>query len=232
MKQMKIEGITDVFFDLDHTLWDFDKNSELAFKKILKLNDIDVDINNFLHHYVSINLKYWKLYREEKIEKKALRFGRLNDAFSAIGYQVKEAVIYKLADDYIRYLTTFNHLFENTFEILDYLNLNYNLHIITNGFDEIQYKKLTLSNIDKYFKTVTNSEMVGVKKPNPKIFNFALESAKSISSQSVMIGDNYEADILGAKNIGMEVVFFDIHNEAINDNIKRINNLIQLKKFL
>nr|WP_303318430.1 YjjG family noncanonical pyrimidine nucleotidase [Flavivirga sp. MEBiC07777] len=229
---MKIEGITDVFFDLDHTLWDFDKNSELAFKKILKLNDIDVDINNFLHHYVSINLKYWKLYREEKIEKKALRFGRLNDAFSAIGYQVKEAVIYKLADDYIRYLTTFNHLFENTFEILDYLNLNYNLHIITNGFDEIQYKKLTLSNIDKYFKTVTNSEMVGVKKPNPKIFNFALESAKSISSQSVMIGDNYEADILGAKNIGMEVVFFDIHNEAINDNIKRINNLIQLKKFL
>ncbi|WP_317129371.1 YjjG family noncanonical pyrimidine nucleotidase [Flavivirga rizhaonensis] len=232
MKQMKIEGITDVFFDLDHTLWDFDKNSALAFKKILKLNNIDVDINNFLHHYVSINLKYWKLYREEKIEKKALRFGRLNDAFSAIGYQVKEAVIYKLADDYIRYLTTFNHLFENTFEILDYLNLNYNLHIITNGFDEIQYKKLTLSNIDKYFKTVTNSEMVGVKKPNPKIFNFALESAKSNSSQSVMIGDNYEADILGAKNIGMEVVFFDIHNEIVNGNIKRIDNLIQLKKFL
>ncbi|TGV02100.1 noncanonical pyrimidine nucleotidase, YjjG family [Flavivirga rizhaonensis] len=229
---MKIEGITDVFFDLDHTLWDFDKNSALAFKKILKLNNIDVDINNFLHHYVSINLKYWKLYREEKIEKKALRFGRLNDAFSAIGYQVKEAVIYKLADDYIRYLTTFNHLFENTFEILDYLNLNYNLHIITNGFDEIQYKKLTLSNIDKYFKTVTNSEMVGVKKPNPKIFNFALESAKSNSSQSVMIGDNYEADILGAKNIGMEVVFFDIHNEIVNGNIKRIDNLIQLKKFL
>ncbi|MDO5978029.1 YjjG family noncanonical pyrimidine nucleotidase [Flavivirga spongiicola] len=229
---MKIEGITDVFFDLDHTLWDFDKNSALAFNKILELNHIDIDVNDFLYHYVPINLKYWKLYREEKIEKKALRFGRLNDAFSAIGYQVEEVVINKLSDDYITHLTRFNYLFENTFEILDYLDLNYNLHIITNGFDEVQHKKLAQSNINKYFKTVTNSEMVGVKKPNPKIFNFALQSANSVNSQSVMIGDSYEADIIGAKNIGMEVVFFDIHNTVIDDDIKRIDNLIQLKKYL
>ncbi len=229
---MKIEGITDVFFDLDHTLWDFDKNSALTFDKILKLNNIRIDINDFLHHYVPINLEYWKLYREAKIEKKALRFGRLNDAFSAIGYQVEETMINKLSDDYITHLTTFNYLFENTFEILDYLNLNYNLHIITNGFDEVQHKKLTGSNINKYFKTVTNSEMAGVKKPNPEIFNFALNIAKSNSSQSVMIGDSYEADILGAKNIGMEVVFFDVHNTIIDGNIKQINNLIQLKEYL
>lgn len=229
---MKIKGITDVFFDLDHTLWDFDRNSALAFDKILKLNHIDVDIDDFLYHYVPINLKYWKLYREEKIEKNALRFGRLNDAFSAINYRVEEAVIYKLSDDYITHLTGFNYLFENTFEILNYLNGHYNLHIITNGFDEVQHRKLTQSNLNKYFKTVTNSEMVGVKKPNPKIFNFALQLANSISKQSVMIGDNYEADILGAKSIGMEVVFFDIHNTVIDDDIKRINNLIQLKNYL
>ncbi|GAA3616474.1 YjjG family noncanonical pyrimidine nucleotidase [Flavivirga amylovorans] len=232
MKQTKLEGITDVFFDLDHTLWDFDKNSALTFEKILTLNDINVDINNFLGYYVPINLKYWKLYREEKIDKKTLRFGRLYEAFSAIGYQIEEAVIYKLSDDYITYLSTFNYLFENTFEILDYLNLNYNLHIITNGFDEVQHKKLTRSNIHKYFKTVTNSEMVGVKKPNPKIFNFALQLANSNSAQSVMIGDSYEADILGAKNIGMEVVLFDINNTAVNNDINRINNLIQLKEYL
>ncbi len=232
MKQMRIEGITDVFFDLDHTLWDFDKNSALAFDRILKLNKIAVDVNDFLYHYVPINLKYWKLYREEKIEKQALRLGRLNEAFSAIGYQIEESMVDKLSDDYITHLTAFNYLFENTFEILDYLNINYNLHIITNGFDEVQHKKLIQSNINKYFKTVTNSEMVGVKKPNPKIFNFALNLANSSSSQSVMIGDSYEADILGAKNIGMEVIFFDINDTIIDNDIKRINNLIQLKKYL
>ncbi|AUP80329.1 YjjG family noncanonical pyrimidine nucleotidase [Flavivirga eckloniae] len=229
---MKIEGITDVFFDLDHTLWDFDKNSALAFDRILKLNNINVDIDDFLHHYVPINLKYWKLYREEKIEKNDLRYGRLNDAFMAIGYEIEEAIINKLSDDYIDHLPMFNYLFENTFEILDYLNDNYSLHIITNGFDEVQHKKLTKSNISGYFKTVTNSEMVGVKKPNPKIFKHALQLAESTSEQSVMIGDSYEADILGAKNIGMEVVFFDVHNTTIDDGIKKINNLIQLKKYL
>ncbi|GAA3636919.1 YjjG family noncanonical pyrimidine nucleotidase [Flavivirga jejuensis] len=229
---MKLKGITDVFFDLDHTLWDFDKNSALTFGRILKLNNIDVDINDFLYHYRSINQKYWKLYREEKIGKEALRFGRLNDAFLAIGYQVEETMIYKLSDDYIMHLTAFNYLFENTFEILDYLYLNYNLHIITNGFDKVQHKKLTKSKINKYFKTVTNSEMTGVKKPNPKIFNFALQLANSSSSKSIMIGDSYEADILGAKNIGMDVVFFDIHNTVIDDDIKKISNLIQLKKYL
>ncbi len=229
---MKIEGITDVFFDLDHTLWDFDKNSALTFNKILKLNHINIDVHEFLYHYMPINLKYWKLFREEKIEKSVLRFKRLDDAFRAVGYRVEDAMINKLSEDYITHLTTFNHLFENTFEILDYLNLKYNLHIITNGFDEVQAKKMEKSNIEKYFKTITNSDMVGVKKPNPKIFNFALQRANVTSSQSIMIGDSYEADILGAKDVGMEVVFFDVNGTTIDEDIKQINNLIQLKEYL
>ena len=168
---MKINGITDVFFDLDHTLWDFDKNSALTFGKIFDLNSIKVDLDTFLFFYEPINLKYWKLYREEKIEKKALRFGRLNDAFLAMDHQIQEDQIVKLSEDYITYLSTFNYLFENTFEVLDYLYQHYNLHIITNGFEEVQHKKLTRSKIIHYFDTITNSEMVGVKKPNPKIFN-------------------------------------------------------------
>jgi putative hydrolase of the HAD superfamily len=229
---MKIKGIKDVFFDLDHTLWDFDKNSALTFEKIFNINNININTIDFLTHYAPINLKYWKLYREEKINKNRLRFDRLNDTFLAINLKLEEDLIYKLSEDYITHLTSFNHLFENTLEILDYLNLNYNLHIITNGFDEIQHKKLTKSNINQYFKTVTNSEMVGVKKPNPKIFNFALELANTKVHQSIMIGDSYEADILGAKSIGMDVVFFDVNNMTLDTNIKQIDNLIQLKKYL
>ena len=229
---MKHNNITDVFFDLDHTLWDFNRNSALAFEKIFKINDVNLNIDDFLLHYEPINFKYWKLYREEKIEKEALRFARLNDTFRAIGFQAEEGLVFRLSEDYITHLTTFNYLFENTFEILDYLSVNYNLNIITKGFDEVQHKKLAKSKINQYFKTVTNSEMVGVKKPNPKIFNFALNLADTNPNQSVMIGDSYEADIIGAQKIGMDVVFFDVNNMALNTNIKQINNLIQLKKYL
>lgn len=229
---MKINGITDVFFDLDHTLWDFDKNSALTFEKIFKLNNIELELDDFLSHYKPINLKYWKLYREEKIEKEALRFNRLNDAFLAANHKVEDDLILKISDDYIKYLTTFNNVFQDTFHILDYLKLNYNLHIITNGFDEIQHKKLTKSNINHYFKTVTNSEMVGVKKPNPKIFNYALTMANTEIDKSVMIGDSLEADVLGATNIGMQAIFFDVHNTDLDIDIKQVNNLISLKKYL
>ena len=229
---MKIKGITDVFFDLDHTLWDFDKNSGLTFDKIFKLNNINVDLNEFLSHYEPINLKYWKLYREEKIDKTSLRFGRLNDAFLAIEIAVEAEIINQLSEDYITHLSSFNHLFEHTFEILDYLKLNYNLHIITNGFSEVQQKKLENSNISQYFKTVTDSEMVGVKKPNPKVFNHALKFAGTQVNQSIMIGDNYEADVLGAINMGMDAIFFDVNNMLLTDNIKQVDKLIDIKKHL
>ncbi|WP_282123743.1 YjjG family noncanonical pyrimidine nucleotidase [Algibacter mikhailovii] len=229
---MKINNIKDVFFDLDHTLWDFDKNSALTFEKIFSLNNIEVPLQEFVSHYEPINLKYWKLYREGLIEKEDLRFVRLNETFQAINYKIEEHIIYKLSEDYITYLTSFNYLFENTHDILDYLSLNYNLHIITNGFDEVQHKKLTNSNIIKYFKTVTNSEMVGVKKPNPKIFKYALNSAKANISQSIMIGDSYEADILGAKDVGMNVVFFDTRKTKISEDVIQIDALSALKQYL
>lgn len=229
---MRLNNITDVFFDLDHTLWDFDKNSALTFEKIFNLNNIEVDTTKFLSFYEPINLSYWKLYREEKIDKASLRFGRLNEAFLKVNKKVDREIIVKLSEDYITHLSTFNHLFENTIDVLEYLSVKYNLHIITNGFKEVQYKKLASSNIDKYFKTVTNSEQVGVKKPNPKIFNYAIEVAKTKVSQSIMIGDNLEADILGAKDIGMDTIFFNVRNEISHAEIKEIDNLITLKKYL
>jgi putative hydrolase of the HAD superfamily len=229
---MKINNISHVFFDLDHTLWDFDKNSGLTFKKIFKLNSIDTNLSEFLEVYEPINFQYWKLYREDKIEKSKLRFGRLHDAFNELNITVKPSLIYKLSDDYIAHLCTFNHLFDGTIEILEYLKPKYQLHIITNGFKEVQQGKLNNANIDHYFNTVTNSEMVGVKKPNPKIFNHALNLAKAKTNNSIMIGDNLEADINGALDIGLDAICFNYHKEELNGTVKYVDNLVQLKQFL
>ena len=217
--------IKHVFFDLDHTLWDFDKNSGLTFEKIFELNKIEVELAEFLPVYEPINLKYWKLYREEKVTKPALRYGRLREAFDEVGVKVEDDMIHHLSEAYIDHLTTFNHLFDGTFEILDYLKDKYQLHIITNGFEEAQEKKMTTANIKQYFKTITNSEMVGVKKPNPKIFNFALNLAKANPSESIMIGDSLEADIEGAHKIGMDTIHFDYKDSHNNHNYKRITHL-------
>ena len=221
-----------IFFDLDHTLLDFDKNSALTFDKIFKLNNLDIDLNAFLEVYVPINLQYWKLYREEKIDKKSLKFARLNDAFKTLDMEVSTRVIHKLSDDYILHLSTFNHLFPGTIELLEYLQPNYRLHIITNGFKEVQHGKLNQSNIDHFFHTVTNSEMVGVKKPNPKIFNHALQMAKATAEESLMIGDNLEADVMGALNFGMEAICFNYHKEILAADIIGVDHLLELKKYI
>ena len=221
-----------LFFDLDHTLWDFDKNSALTFEKIFKINNLEVELNSFLEVYMPINLAYWKLYREEKIDKTSLRFARLKDAFDALGVKVSTQLIYKLSDDYITHLSTFNHLFDGTITILDYLKPKYTLHIITNGFKEVQHGKLNKSGIAHYFETVTNSEMVGVKKPNSKIFKHALDLAKATAEQSLMIGDNLEVDILGALNFGIDAVCFNYHKENIPNEIESVNQLLELKQYL
>ncbi len=221
-----------LFFDLDHTLWDFDKNSALTFKKIFDINNVEADLDSFLAVYMPINLAYWKLYREEKIDKTNLRFARLKDAFDALNIAICTRLIYKLSDDYITHLSTFNHLFDGTVAILDYLKPKYTLHIITNGFKEVQHGKLNKSGIAHYFETVTNSEMVGVKKPNSKIFKHALDLAKATADQSLMIGDNLEADILGALNFGIDALCFNYHNEKIPDNIESVDQLLELKHYL
>ena len=221
-----------IFFDLDHTLWDFDKNSALTFEKIFSLNGIEIDLNSFLEVYVPINFNYWKLYREEKIDKKNLKFARLNDTFKALELKISSRIIHKLSDDYITYLSTFNHLFYGTIELLDFLFAKYKLHIITNGFKEAQQAKLNQSNIDHYFLTVTNSEMVGVKKPNPKIFHHALHMANATIENSIMIGDNLEADILGALNIGMDAICFNYHNEVLTSDLIGVDHLLEIKNYL
>ena len=125
---MKLNNITHVFFDLDHTLWDFDKNSSLTFNKIFKLNNIDIELKDFLKIYEPINFNYWKLYRQERIDKESLRYNRLSDTFDALNFDIKSSMINKLSEQYIYHLSTFNNLFDGATEILDYLFPKYQQH--------------------------------------------------------------------------------------------------------
>ena len=224
--------VKDVFFDLDHTLWDFDKNSMLAFKRVFKKFKITIEFDAFLKIYEPINVEYWKKYREDKVSKENLRRGRLIDSFIFFDLIYTTEKIDEIADAYIQELPFDNHLFEGAVEILDYLILKYKLHIITNGFEEVQHKKLKNSGIDCYFSTVTTSEEVCLKKPNPKVFLTALNKANSLPAQSVMIGDSLEADILGANNIGMQTIFYNYRNENISKKIKSIDSLLEIKNYL
>ena len=229
---MKQTPITDVFFDLDHTLWDFDKNSEIAFDTIFKSNHPSVEIKLFIEKYVPINQECWKLYQYDKITHEELRYNRLKHSFDAINYSISDSEIDVIAEDYIRFLPENNHLFEGAFEVLDYLNQKYKLHIITNGFAAVQYKKINNSNLGSYFQTVTNSEMAGVKKPNPIIFDYALDLAKAKKENSIMIGDSLDADVQGALDAGLDAIFFNESNLQVANHIKQVNHLLELKKYL
>ncbi|HBK70302.1 MAG TPA: noncanonical pyrimidine nucleotidase, YjjG family [Flavobacteriaceae bacterium] len=228
--------IKHIFFDLDHTLWDFETNSAKTFDFIFKDNNIDVNLDDFLEQYVPINHQYWKLYREEKVTKSVLRYKRLKDSFDAMNHEISDALINHLATVYIDNLVNYNTLFDGTLELLNYLSLKYQMHIITNGFEEIQIKKMKASGILHFFDQIITSESVGVKKPNPKIFNHALYLAEANVEHSIMIGDNLEADILGAQQVGLKTIFFNIHNtsETFPENFKPIivDKLIEIKQYL
>ena len=226
------DSITDIFFDLDHTLWDFERNSRLTFIKIFRENAVETNLEDFLHYYVPLNLEYWKLYREERVSKSDLRYQRLRRTFDALDYKIEDELIDTLSEQYIEHLSSFNHLIPETVDILEYLRPKYGLHIITNGFQEIQEKKLKLSNIAGYFDQVVNSEMAGVKKPNPKIFQLALQMANVSPKNSLMIGDNIEADILGAKAVGFNALHYNAHDDPSHDHCEMIHKLGEIKSYL
>ncbi len=227
-----MNDITDIFFDLDHTLWDFDRNSKLAFHRIFQKHGINLSLEAFMEVYEPINFDYWKLYREERITKTELRRRRFQDAFLPFGITFNNNQVDVLATDYINELPKDNHLFAGTIELLQYLNEKYLLHIITNGFEEVQHLKLKNSKIDQFFKTVTTSEEAGVKKPNPKIFNLALEKASTIPHRSIMIGDTFEADILGAEKVGMKTLFYNYRNDRVPGHYSIVDDIIEIRKFL
>lgn len=225
-------NITDVFFDLDHTLWDFEKNSAKTFEKVFENQKIQINLNLFLSHYIGINAKYWKLYRDEKVNQTQLRYGRLRETFDLLELEISDFNINTISEEYINYLPKFTHLFEGTIEILDYLKPKYNLHIITNGFEKVQNQKINYSGIGNYFQTITNSEKSGAKKPNPIIFEHAMIVANAKKETSIMIGDCIEADVQGAINFGLKAIWFNTNEEQNQENVTQISHLLELKNYL
>ncbi len=228
----KMKNITDIFFDLDHTLWDFDANSFLAFDKIFSKQHSTIDTAKFIAIYAPINQACWKLYQFDKITHEELRYNRLRQSFDALNYSISDEEINKISEDYIEFLPDNNQLFDGAIEILEYLAPKYNLHIITNGFAEVQGRKIANSGLEIYFKTITNSEMAGVKKPHRNIFEFALSLANVQKENTVMIGDCLDADVRGAIDFGMHAILFDEKGIHSVDNIKIINHLLELKNIV
>lgn len=221
--------LTDVFFDLDHTLWDFEKNSEITFNLIFDKHKITIELKEFMEVYRPVNFKYWNMYRKNQIDSVNLRYFRLKEVFDTLSYKTDKPFIDLIADEYINNLSNQPHLFPDTEDILNYLATKYRLHIITNGFETIQHKKLKSSGINHFFETVTTAEGSGYKKPDKRIFDHALQKANTNKSTSLMIGDSLEADIQGAKDFGMHAIYF---GKKPNFEIHNIEQLKELKTVL
>jgi putative hydrolase of the HAD superfamily len=225
------ESLTDIFFDLDHTLWDFEKNSRLTFKKIFNELKLTLDLEQFISHYNPINHAYWKAYRENQISQEELRFYRLSDTFNQIQYTSSIKQINLISEAYITNLSTFPYLFEGAIPLLKKLKANYKLHIITNGFERVQHFKIKNSGLAPYFDFVFTAEKVGYKKPHPEIFKAALDQTQTDPKKSLMIGDSLEADILGALSQGMHAVHFNSHHENRHENCLIVDSLDELSSY-
>ncbi|MEI8048396.1 MAG: YjjG family noncanonical pyrimidine nucleotidase [Bacteroidota bacterium] len=221
-----------IFFDLDHTLWDFERNAEETKREmfeILKLKDRGIDnYEIFRARYIGINQALWALYRENKIEKDELNFRRFYDTLCLFGIddiKLGEA----MAEAFIEGITTKTYLFPFTRELLDYLFPKYPLHIITNGFDEVQFGKLKNSDLGKYFTQIITSEEAGSKKPDPEIFHFALQKAGADAAESLMIGDDLEVDMAGARQLGIDQIYVNhdrkIHGEPVTMEVFSLDEI-------
>ena len=224
--------IKDVFFDLDRTLWDFDKNSESALRIIydeLKLDNYSASFEQFLKVYRDVNARFWKDYGDGKIDKLQLRNGRFTDTLKE--FKITDEGMGKIMGDrYLQISPYQTHLFPSTKEVLTELkNGNYRLHIITNGFKEVQFIKLENSGILQFFDDVLCSEEIGQTKPHPLVFQGALNRTKAKADQSIMIGDDFKADVIGAENAGIRGVLFDPEKKyKENFNIERVEHLQEI----
>ncbi|MFY1047921.1 YjjG family noncanonical pyrimidine nucleotidase [Chryseobacterium sp. GP-SGM7] len=231
---MKIQHI---FFDLDNTLWDHRRNAYLTIKDLFEKEEItlkyNIDFEEFHSVYHEINERLWEQIRDGEIDKGYLRIHRFYDTFSRFGIDNLELSMY-FEEHFLDKILNYNHLVEGAEYILDYLKgKNYTLHIISNGFQEVTERKCILSKIDHYFKTITSADSVGVRKPNPAIFEYSLNLAKAKKEESILIGDDWIADIIGSQQFGIDCIFFDILNENKEvENLKVIKHLFQIKNYL
>lgn len=226
-----------LFFDLDHTLWDFERCSQETLIELFDEYKIDllgkgmVSADLFVKTFREVNRNLWHLYDNHKATKQEIRDKRFPMIFEKIGIPV-EVCPTDIGDKYIRRCPKKGHLMEDTIETLEHLQNHYYLHILTNGFSDIQSTKMKFSNIIHYFNSVVTSESTGHRKPSKEIFDYAMEKAGALPENSVMIGDNLKTDIKGANRVGMFAVYYnpekETHNEQVGMEINQLKELIEI----
>lgn len=224
-----------IFFDLDHTLWDFDRNAEETLQELYGTYELKAlglsSSAEFIKTYTGNNHQLWADYHLGKISKQTLRETRFKKTFLDMGL-TPELIPVEFEDDYVRLCPYKMNLFPYTHEILEYLQRKYTLHLISNGFKEATAVKVSNTGLDKYFQNIIISELVGVNKPDKAIFTHAINLAGAENSESLMIGDSLEADVYGALNFGMDAIYFNPMNlpkpEDIPLQITHLKDLLLL----
>ena len=223
---MQLHQIKHLFFDLDHTLWDYDRNSAIALTQLHKTFALEkiglFPLEKFIDSFHKANLKVWDLFGENSINRHQLRHKRLELVFEDFG--LENQILHNFHDQYYQICSRSIHLVDGTIEVLEQLKPHFELHIVTNGFDDGQYNKLEYSGLNKYFKTVTTSEAAGSKKPEKEYFEFALNKAKAIKENSILIGDGLRTDVAGSIQFGLDVIWF---NDS--DKISPFPNIMEIK---
>jgi putative hydrolase of the HAD superfamily len=225
-----------IFFDLDHTLWDFNTNCRLTLDELYEKYDfskLGFSKDGFYRVYKNINDRMWLDYNNGSISKEDIRTKRFEYTFAELGHK-KSIIPVNLEEEFLSVCPAKAQVFPFTHESLEYLaGKGYILHIITNGFKETQYIKLSTSNLLKYFTHVVESDICGYMKPDKRIFDYALTLSKSMAKESIMIGDDLNADIVGARNAGIDQVFINRHQFQHNEIITHeIDCLSKLKEIL
>lgn len=201
-----------IIFDLDHTLWDFEKNSDetltYLFEQYSMSQLFKVTLQDFLNVYREINHQLWHLYNQHKVTKEQLRVDRFRMLFQRFHYENDELAA-DLDRDYIAICPEKPHLMAGAIDILEYLMDSYEIHLLTNGFIETQSRKIKASKIDAFINSMTTSECSGFKKPDRKMFKYKLNKIGAPHQECLMVGDNPKADILGAKQVGIDQVYFN-----------------------
>lgn len=228
-----------IFFDLDHTLWDYETNSKQTLIELYDRFDLDskggTGTENLYTHFNKINFGLWEKYNVGGISQYFLRNSRFPLVFESIGINPKllpEPIVKEFNECYMKECSQKPNLIEGSKEVLDYLQEKYTLHIITNGFEEVQSIKLASSGIDHYFEELITSERAGAKKPFPAIYKFALKTTGALLEESIMIGDNLKTDIQGAIDYDMDQVYYNpevnAHDSNITHEIVKLNQLLEL----
>ncbi|HBT51103.1 MAG TPA: noncanonical pyrimidine nucleotidase, YjjG family [Petrotoga sp.] len=224
-----------IYFDLDHTLWDFESNSQEALKMVYqKYNHIfrEISLNRFVESYKKINKRLWEMYRKKEIGQVELKLLRFEITLNALKIKHREDLIEEMNNTYLEILSKQKLLVDGAMETLEYLKDKYELGILTNGFRKTQIVKMKSSGISDYFSILVSSEDVGFPKPDEKIFNYAILMSKKSKDEIVYIGDDFENDILPAIKCGIGAIWFKNHEgslETQENDVLSISKLIELK---